>query len=248
MAKRAGATKSTDVREFERTVDVARLEFLKALSTVAPQVLSDLALDVYPTFQKWVSIEPSIRTASEDLEFLDDDLASPVKNARGDFRHAYGQWASKFDLRFKSNWFTECVLDTLHYWHDNNNCSGWNHESIRNRQIRWDSGKSLTFSYPPIEPRRDNPRDYRTRVLKDFEQRLDAHIKERCTHAPMGKTHKSYHYDWLVEYQVNRKNYVAICGLVPSADSVDPPTVSEAIRKTSANLQLILRKPKRGRS
>ena len=242
----------------------AREEFLQALERRAPEVRHSLAQDVFPLYERigdllaramlvdlalWpehLSEMARLRYASEkDLEHLPVALHSRFK-----FELTLCAWAQRWNLL--DAWLFREALETLRDWHRAGITGDWAYVPYRRMA---NMASAFHFEYPPFDSAVDTWTSYRRRVEAAFANAF-ANYRERAKKQniakPKAREHSSYHFDWLIEFQVNKlgfseigKQYGRSLGI--KTRNLDAITVREAIHSVAALIGLTLRNVKRGR-
>jgi hypothetical protein len=233
----------------------AREEFLKALERRAPAVRLSLAQEVLSRYKKIseslagatrVDLAPWPEHLSEMVRLnyaSKDDLRRLPVNLRPMLRFelALCDWARRWNLL--DAWLFREVLATLMDWHRFRATNNWANIPHK-RMVNMDS--AFRFDYPPFDAKIDTWKSYERRAKAAFKSAFDDYLeraKHQSTGALKAREHNPYHFDWLVEFQINNLSYADI----GKEYGIDPSTVHQVIRSTSYLIGLTLRNVRRGR-
>lgn len=229
----------------------ARDDYLEALARIKPEVLSSLdekVLPLYaPLFNADWSLRDTVLTDRRDaLRFADETIQSyrhyPLELRQGVSRlnDALREWAREWWLR--EVWCMDRALQTMAAWCRDPNCRRDRFApAMATMYSGFYSYRCLQFTYRAWDPRVEKWDDYQrrlkaalTRSLPEYRARKLSGISEE----DRAKEHGPAHYRWLVEYQVNGKDYTQIA---QESAEADRSTVSKAVRSLAKQLRLPLR-------
>lgn len=247
--------------------DFARTEFLHAIKSHAPAVLSSLESDALPLYE---SISENITVVElatwheelaemSRLEFVGDErgekeyLASlPVSchpNAR--FEIALCKWGKCYHLTDK--WIFSEALKTLEMWQRSGPSSDWAcaREEYQPDVEMYEDERAFHFTFDPWDAALDTRASFKKKVCESFKAWLEDYCER--TEESHGGDNKAYdsrkpdHYVWLVEHQINGLRYEDVAQKYQSEKGLDTGPICEAVTRLAKMLGLTLR-PARRRS
>jgi len=253
--------------------DSSRIEFLRAIKSHAPAVLSSLESDVLPLY---VAIN-SPQSVSEnitafDLAMLPENLAEMSRlNIVGDecrekeyvaslpipyqpnarFELALCKWGRCCHLT--DEWVFSEALKTLEVWHRSGVPSDWAcaGEVYAPDVEMYEDQQAFRFTFEPWDAATDTRTSYKKRVRDAFKDWLEDYC-ERMEEARNGgqtafDSRKSIHFVWLVENQINGLKYDDIAQKYQDTQGLEIRLISEAVTRLAKMIGLTLR-PTQGRS
>jgi hypothetical protein len=233
----------------------AREEFLQSLERCAPEVRLSLAQEVLPLYKR---ISKSLAGATSiDLAMWPGNLSAMARHrnaskenlrhlsvkqhSRSRFELALCDWAQRWNLL--DPWLFREVLATLKDWHNSRATTNWANIPHK-RMVNLDS--AFRFEYPPFDAKIDTWKSYERRAKAAFDNAFGNYLdraKNQTIGARKAREHNPYHFDWLVEFQINNLSYADI----GKKYGIDPSTVHQTIQSTSFLIELTLRNVRRGR-
>lgn len=253
--------------------DSARAEFLRAIKSHAPVVLSSLESDVLPLYETFnssvlisesnmiveLAMLPESLAEMSRLEFVGDeyrekeyvaslhDLYQP--NAR--FELALCKWGRCYHLT--DEWIFSEALKTLDLWYRSGVASDWTcaSQGYAPDVEMYDEQQAFRFTFEPWDAAVDTRPSYKDKVGIAFKAWLDDYC-ERIEEAHDGgrkayDSRKPIHFVWLVEHQINGLRYEDIAQKYQDKKGLDLRLISEAVTRLAKMIGLTLR-PARRRS
>ncbi len=251
--------------KFVRSVDLAMLQFLRAIKRIAPEVLSSLASDVLPLYQSvYLSgaefdrdylingftneISNGVGSAGRiPIASMPDDLLLERSGGNGFFklRIAVWRWAKLFHLDGR---VLDFAMRTLKTWNQSSAMEERDWEYGLESPIILDPQLGFRFEYPQWQPGADTWSSYEkkfdlalSRAKDEYKQKMRLTLKGIKSGKPVGK-YKSEHFEWLVYFQSKKKDYEEIYEMYKAACNVGSvKTVSKAVKESAMLIDMPLR-------
>ena len=219
--------------EFTRSVDLAMLEFLRAIKRIAPEVLSSLACDVFPLYQSLYQSGTAFERAHLLNYFTHEviygvTLAGRIPIARMteemlkeqsdgisffNLRAAVYRWAKRFHL---DGWILAFATETLKSWNQLGTLGDLDWEFDVDRPILVYPTLEFRFEYPQWQPNTDTWSSYEKKLDKafsqakhEYNQKMLGTPKDIESRKAVDKV-KSEHFEWLVCFQIKGQSYKEI--------------------------------------
>jgi hypothetical protein len=252
--------------------DFARIEFLRAIKSHAPAVLSSLESDVLPLYiaiNSPESVSENIETV--DLAFWPEQLAELSRlgivgdecrekeyvasshvsyHPKACFEIALCKWGKCCHLT--DEWIFSEALKTLEVWQRSNLSNDWAcaREGYAPDAEMYDDERAFHLTFEPWDAATDTRASYKKRVGEEFKIWLEDYC-ERMEEARNGgrkafDSRKSIHFIWLVEHQINGLKYDGIAQKYQDTQGLEIRHISEAVTRLAKMIGLTLR-PAQGR-
>jgi hypothetical protein len=204
-------------RGLDFTQNRARLEFLKAIRRTAPPVLTSLEQNVLPHFQallellifhrlRWSQIR--LWTSRRGYEKENPTLVNSLR----ELKQALEKWAVGWRINEDEGWLYDCALSTLGHWSHFGKTGDWDPE-YEPHTFMLLLGNHFQFEFPAWDREITTWPDYQRALDAAYKKAKKEHqsrIRNKPTRSVARRTYKTEHYDWLVEYQINRKSFTLI--------------------------------------
>lgn len=254
--------------------DSARLEFLRAIKSHAPNVLSRLESDVLPLYINAINSTAPISENSMafELAMLPENLAEIARldfvrdecrekeylasisdsyHPQANFEIALCKWGNRYHIA--EEWIFSEALKTLDLWHRSGKTGDWACASkgYALDVEMYEDEQAFHFTFDVWDMATDTRPSYKKRAMKAFK----AWLEEYCdrieeTHGDEHKafdSRKQIHFVWLVEHQINGLRYEDIAQNYQDTRGLEIRLISEAVTRVADLIGLTLR-PTQGRS
>lgn len=252
--------------------DFARMEFLRAIKSHAPAVLSSLESDVLPLYESFnSSVLSSGSNMTVELAMLPESLAemARLEGVSGECREkeyaalpapyqpyvrfeiALCKWGRCYHIT--DDWIFSEALKTLEIWHRSDVHNDWAcaSEAYVPGVEMYEDDKAFNFTFDPWDAAVDTRASYEKKVSEAFNAWLEDYCERvEASHGGKVKAYDSKkldHYVWLVEHQINGLRYADIAENHQGEKGLDLRNISEAINRLANMIRLTLR-PARRRS
>lgn len=253
--------------------DSARMEFLRAIKSHAPDVLSSLKNDVLPLYVAINSPESvSEYIEAEDIAFWPEQLAELSRlgivgnecrekeyiasshfsyHPKARFDIALCKWGECYHLT--DEWIFSEALKTLEVWQRSDPPSDWAcaREGYAPDVEMYEDEGAFHFTFDPWDAALDTRATYKKKVRESFKAWLDDYCERTDeSHGDGNKAYdsrKSIHSIWLVERQINGLRYEDIAQKHQTEKGLDIGPICEAVTRLAKMIGLTLR-PARSRS
>lgn len=251
--------------EFIRSVDLAMLQFLRAIKRIAPEVVSSLASDVLPLYQSvYLSgtefdrdylinsftkeVTHGVGSAGRmPIANMPDELLIERLGGNGFFklRMAVWRWAKLFHLDGR---VLDIAMRTLKAWNQSGTTGELDWAYGLERPVILDPQLGFSFEYPQWQPGEDTWSSYDkkfelalSRAKQEYKQKMRLTLESIKSGKPVGK-YKSEHFEWLVYFQSKKKDYEEIYEMYKAACNVGSvKAVSKAVKESARLIDLPLR-------